>query len=74
MFERLHGPILLHERLDYGFALVSAVLASIFDKRRHSPSEFVPKWYAPPKPVDDLFAFMNSFMREESSPARSPSS
>lgn len=43
-FERLHGPILLHERLDVGFAMLNYVTAKVAGAKSVQPKDFLPQW------------------------------
>ena len=43
-FEKIYGPILIHERVDIAGALVAAILANINSKRKYEISDFLPKW------------------------------
>jgi len=44
-FEQLHGPLLIHERIDFGFAMLTTVLANLNSRRRFKVQEFLPPWY-----------------------------
>ncbi len=46
-YERTYGSLLIHERIDAGFALVAFVIAKAFSdgKRDMSPEDFMPPWY-----------------------------
>jgi hypothetical protein len=64
-FERLHGPILIHERIDAAGGLIAATIASVFSKRGYAPTDFIPKWDAKPKPErDTLFEFMSQYIKD----------
>lgn len=45
-FERVHGPILAHERLEVSNGIVAMTLASMFSdgKRRLKLADFMPRW------------------------------
>lgn len=45
-FEHLHGPILIHERLDVLQAMVSYVVARSAGAKDVSPRDFLPRWDA----------------------------
>jgi len=49
-FERLHGPLLVHERIDVAAAMVCAVMANVMGGgKRFEPRDFLPKWGAEPQ-------------------------
>lgn len=52
-FERVWGPLLLHERVDIGLAQVAWVLNSLFGKHSRSLVDFLPSWYHDREPVAD---------------------
>lgn len=45
-FEQVHGPLLVHDRVDLGFAKMSYYLVSLLTngKRKHKFRDFLPKW------------------------------
>ena len=43
-FERVFGPITLHERLDVLVGMMIHANVSLWAKQRYSVEEFVPKW------------------------------
>jgi hypothetical protein len=46
-YERVFGSILVHERIDAGFAQVSLLLAKAYSDKgaRYSMRDFMPPWY-----------------------------
>jgi hypothetical protein len=46
-YEQTFGSVLIHERIDAGFAQVSLILAQAFSdgRRRYSMRDFMPPWY-----------------------------
>ncbi len=48
-FERVYGPLLLHERMDFGFARLNYYLVSLLGRQRRGRSykliDFLPKWW-----------------------------
>lgn len=47
-FERVHGPLLLHERIDYMGAMICTVLANLYSKHPIPFRRFLPPWYDVP--------------------------
>jgi hypothetical protein len=43
-FERVWGPLLIHERIDYAGALNAYVSASVWGGRRYRLEDFLPRW------------------------------
>lgn len=44
-FERVHGTILIHERVELMVAILCSLIANVYsDKRRYKPADFLPKW------------------------------
>jgi len=64
-FERLHGPLLVHERIDAAAATICATVASVFGKRSYSPSDFMPKWYQPEQSAEEQMSILRSLFRKE---------
>jgi hypothetical protein len=46
-YERVYGSMLVHERIDAGFAQVSLILAQAFSSngKRYKMRDFMPPWY-----------------------------
>jgi hypothetical protein len=44
-FEQVHGPLLIHERIDFGFAMLAWMMANAWGKRRRKFTDFLPPWY-----------------------------
>lgn len=44
-FEQVHGPLLVHERIDLGIALLTFRLVNLFSRKSHRLREFLPPWY-----------------------------
>jgi len=46
-YEQVYGSILVHERIDAGFAQVSLLLAQAFSdgKKRYTMRQFMPQWF-----------------------------
>lgn len=45
-FERVYGPVLVHDRIDIGLAQVCLVLARLFSKKsKHTLRDFLPAWW-----------------------------
>lgn len=42
-YEQVYGSLLIHERIDAGFAQVCMMLAQ--DGKRHTQREFMPPWF-----------------------------
>lgn len=55
-YERLHGPLLLHERIDLGFAVLTYYIVNLWSKKHHKLKEFLPPWYEA-TPADPLEGF-----------------
>jgi hypothetical protein len=51
-FERLEGPILLHERIDFMGALLSFVTARSHGAQKAKLTDFLPRWGQEPTPQD----------------------
>jgi hypothetical protein len=43
-YERIAGPVLAHERIDYGAALVALMVAKLGGYRGRRIDDFLPKW------------------------------
>jgi hypothetical protein len=41
----VHGPILVHERIDLGFAVLCTVMANLWSKKTYKPTDFLPSYY-----------------------------
>jgi hypothetical protein len=44
-FERVYGPVLIHERIDVGLAQVGFILAKLMGRGHPRPRDFLPGWY-----------------------------
>ena len=45
-FEQVHGPILMHERVDIGLAQLCTIMARLWGgKRDYRIKDFLPGWY-----------------------------
>jgi hypothetical protein len=46
-YERVYGSILIHERIDMGFAQLQWLLVRLWTKakRKLTPADFMPPWY-----------------------------
>lgn len=45
-YEQAYGPLLVHDRVDIGFAQVCTVLAHLLGKKsRHTIKDFLPAWW-----------------------------
>ena len=46
-YERVFGSLLIHERIDAGFAMIGLILAQAFGDGRHTYRlrDFMPAWY-----------------------------
>lgn len=44
-FEQVHGPILVHDRVDFGLTQVALILANAFSKRRVDIKKVLPPWH-----------------------------
>jgi hypothetical protein len=46
-YERVYGPILVHERIDVGLAQLQWLMARLWTKAKHklTPGDFMPAWY-----------------------------
>jgi hypothetical protein len=44
-FEQVHGPLLIHERVDFGFAMLGWLMANAWSRKRRKFTEFLPPWY-----------------------------
>jgi hypothetical protein len=44
-YEQTFGSLLVHERIDAGFAQVSLILANAFSKRKFRFRDFMPQWF-----------------------------
>lgn len=42
-YEQVYGSLLIHERIDAGFALIAMMLAQ--DGKKHTQREFMPPWF-----------------------------
>lgn len=65
-FERVCGSMLVHERIDAGFAQVSLILAKAFggDKaKRLTPRHFMPPWYQELTAEDELKRGMGQLLK-----------
>lgn len=51
-YEQVHGPLLVHERVDVGFASLSYYLVTLLGRRsQRKPESFLPPWLrVEPKP------------------------
>jgi hypothetical protein len=43
-YEQVYGPLLVHDRVDIGFAMCAYVMAALWSKGRHKPQDFLPPW------------------------------
>lgn len=58
-FERVHGPVLVHDRIDVGFAMLARTIANLLGNRRFKIQHFLPPWLreaAEEASVRDAFA------------------
>lgn len=64
-YERVFGPLLIHERIDAGFAQVSFILAQAFSdgKRRMTMRQFMPPWFQELTADDELQRGMGQLMK-----------
>ena len=47
-YEQIHGPLLVQERVDVGFAALSYYLVTLLGKKtRLKPKDFLPPWLRP---------------------------
>jgi hypothetical protein len=53
-YEQTFGSLLIHERIDAGFAQVSLILAQAFSKRRWKMRDFMPQWFRDLTQEDEL--------------------
>jgi hypothetical protein len=45
-YERVYGPILIHERIDMGFAQLAWLITRLLAKKTNlKPQDFMPPWY-----------------------------
>lgn len=46
-YEQTYGSLLIHERIDSGFAMVAMILAKAFSSNgsRYQMRDFMPRWY-----------------------------
>jgi hypothetical protein len=67
-FERVEGPILLHQRLDFAGALISFVVARTAGAKRARLEDFVPKWDRRPvqQDAEDLRLVMEGLVSQPS--------
>jgi hypothetical protein len=56
-FEQVNGPLLVHERIDIGFALIATLMANAWSKRKRKFADFLPPWYEIPKAKTSLTSF-----------------
>jgi len=55
-FERVHGPILVHERVDTAGAIVASTVAKLGETNA-SPADFLPRWDSEGAGGDPFAAF-----------------
>ena len=55
-YERTYGSLLIHERIDAGFAQVSLILAQAFSSngKRYKMRDFMPRWFQELTADDEL--------------------
>lgn len=53
-YEQMFGSLLIHERIDMGFAQVSLILAKAFGAKRGTMRDFMPKWFRDLTADDEL--------------------
>jgi len=59
-FERVWGPLLTHERIDYAGALNAYVSASVWSGRRYRVEDFLPRWGGSVDNADEIIAKMKA--------------
>jgi hypothetical protein len=42
----VHGPLLVHDRIDYGFAVLSYYLVNLWSRKPRPLRKFLPPWQA----------------------------
>ena len=57
-YERVYGPILVHERLDVGLAQIGLIMAKLWGKGNPKPRDFLPVWYRRPDDGSELGAML----------------
>ena len=55
-YEKLNGPLLIHERVDFGLAVLALIMANAWSKKRFKLRDFLPPWYENAK-IDPLEGF-----------------
>lgn len=70
-FERVNGPILLHERIDAAAAHICSVFASVMSGNEVSAERFLPAWDSdehvehPEQSDDDMIALMRGVQKKQ---------
>lgn len=66
-YERVYGSLLVHERIDAGFALLGMLIAQTNSdgRRRYKQRDFMPEWYVELTKDDELARMMQT-MRQVS--------
>jgi len=44
-YERVYGPILVHDRVDVGFAMLATLVHNLWAKKPRKIQDFMPQWF-----------------------------